>query len=267
MKYLEYFGMKEEPFSKTLSSKDLMELPSMLELKNRMDYLLRSGGVMAITGDVGSGKSTSLRWCIDQYHPSEVKAIYIVADTGSLSDLYKQICWELHIKILSSNKTSLLKQFKNHLREHMKKNKSKLIIIIDEASLLRTDLLAELHTLTQFNFDSVNMFSLVLAGQNSLIDKLRYSICEPLASRIMTRGHFIALSRGQMIDYLQHHLKIVGIKNQLFQEEAITGIHQGSGGLLRRANLIARGSLIACMIDKENQVTDEHVRRAASDLI
>jgi type II secretory pathway predicted ATPase ExeA len=70
-----------------------------------------------------------------------------------------------------------------------------------------------------------------------------------------------------MNDYLKHHLKIAGIKANLFTENAITAIHQGSGGLLRKANSLARGSLLSCMIDNDNQVSDEHVRKASTELI
>jgi len=50
--------------------------------------------------------------------------------------------------------------------------------------------------------------------------------------------------------YLRHHLEIAGVKEQLFTDEAVLAIHQGSGGLLREANLLAKGSLIRAAIEK-----------------
>ncbi len=70
-----------------------------------------------------------------------------------------------------------------------------------------------------------------------------------------------------MEGYLRHHLEIGGIKEQLFSEEAVLAIHQDSGGLLRKANLLARGSLIRAAIEKTNVVTAEHVRIASTELI
>ena len=61
MKYCEYFGLKKEPFSNDLVLKDLLKLPGTLAVKQRIDYLIKTGGVMAITGDVGIGKSTAIR--------------------------------------------------------------------------------------------------------------------------------------------------------------------------------------------------------------
>lgn len=267
MSYTEYFGMKKEPFTNEILTKDLLQMPGTLAVKQRMDYVLRNGGIMAITGDVGIGKSTSLRWSLDQYHKSEIQCLYVTATSGSSTELYKQICWELKLEVKSGSKAALIKELKQAIEEYFNQKKGKLIIVIDEASLLRSDVFSELHTLTQFNYDSINLFSLVLAGQNSLLDKLSYRASAPLASRVITRAHLANLDREQMSDYLKHHLKISGIKSNLFTENAITAIHQGSAGLLRKANSLARGALLSCMIDNENQVSDEHVRKASTELI
>jgi type II secretory pathway predicted ATPase ExeA len=267
MSYTEYFGMKKEPFVNEILTKDLLHLPGTLAVKQRMDYVLKNGGVMVITGDVGVGKSTSLRWGLAQYHKSEVHCVYITATSGSSIELYKQLGWGMKIDMKTGSKVLLLKNLKSAIEEFVNQKQGKLVVVIDEASLIRSEVFSELHTLTQFNYDSANMFSLVLAGQNSLMDKLSYRTSAPLASRVITRAHLGSLERDQLGDYLKHHLKVAGVKSNLFSETAITAIHQGSGGLLRKANSLARGALIGCMIDQENMVNDEHVRKASTELI
>ena len=69
-----------------------------------------------------------------------------------------------------------------------------------------------------------------------------------------------------METYLQHHLTIAGIDHMLFDQAAITAIHQGSGGLFRKANHLARGALIAATDDKSGVVNAEHVRLAATEV-
>jgi ABC-type multidrug transport system ATPase subunit len=78
-----YFAFRIEPFANTLQTKHLMELPSMLAVKNRLDYCLDIGGCLVVTGEVGAGKSTSLRWSTAQYHPSEVLTLNAIAGSGS----------------------------------------------------------------------------------------------------------------------------------------------------------------------------------------
>ncbi|MCP4113393.1 MAG: AAA family ATPase [Desulfobacteraceae bacterium] len=267
MKYTEYFAMKQEPFINDIPTNKLLQLPATLSVKQRIDYLIKIGGIMVLTGDVGIGKSTALRWALDQYHPAEVYSLNITANSASTNELYKQFCWQLKIDIKTSSKSYLIKYFKQAIQEIVNQQKCKIIIIIDEASLLRTDIFAELHSVTQFNYDSKNLFSLILAGQNSLLDKLKYRSSAPLASRVVTRAHLSAISREQMDDYINHHLSIVGIKKNIFNDNAISAIYQGSAGFLRKANLLARGAIIACMIDKDNIINEEHVRRAATELI
>jgi len=69
-----------------------------------------------------------------------------------------------------------------------------------------------------------------------------------------------------MKTYLEHHLTIAGVEHNLFDQPAATAIHQGSGGLFRKANHLARGSLIAAADEKSTMINAEHVRLAATEL-
>ena len=144
--------------------------------------------------------------------------------------------------------------------------KMKAVLIVDEASLLRLDVFAEIHTLCQFQQDSRAWLPVILAGQSNLIDKLMYRGSQPLASRIVARSHLEGVDREGMEKYLLHHLAIAGIKNNIFDDAAVTAIHQGSGGLFRKANHLARGALIAAAKEQSMIVTAEHVRLAATEI-
>ncbi len=101
----------------------------------------------------------------------------------------------------------------------------------------------------------------------NLIDKLLFHASRPLASRIIGRSHLEGLKYKDMAGYIKHHLKIAGVKEQLFPDEAILAIHQGSGGLLRRANLLAKGALVAAANEKCQIVSPEHVRMASTEIM
>ncbi len=266
-KYNQYFGFKSEPFMNNLPAKDLLKLPDMVGVKERMSYVLNLGGVMVVTGEVGSGKSSSLRWSISHLHPSEVLVLNIIGSSGSIIEFYKQLCWSIDIDINTSSRTKLLKIFKENIKEIVQSKKQKILLIIDEANLLRPDIFAEIHTITQFENDSKNMITIVFAGQSNLLDKFTYRASAPLASRVMGKVHLSSIERDQMEEYLLHHLKSAGVKKMLFSESAITAIQQGSGGILRKANYLAKGSLVACSIDNEDVVSAEHVRIASTELI
>ena len=82
----------------------------------------------------------------------------------------------------------------------------KILLIIDEASLLRLEVFTELHTLTQFEGDSKPFLPMVLAGQANLVDNLKYRYAMPLASRVVARCHLQGVNQQGMQDYLLHHL-------------------------------------------------------------
>ena len=264
--YCNYFGFKYEPFTAEISSKNLLKLPSMVAVKERFDYVI-NGGVFLITGEVGSGKSTSLRWSQAQYHPSQHLFLNITATGGSLIEFYRQLCWDLDIVVKTGSRAAILKEFKATVREIAATKKQKIMIIVDEAHLLRIEIFAELHTITQFDNDSKNLFSLVLGGQPNLIEKMTYRSTAPLASRVVARTHLNTLNPEQMGVYLEHHMGVAGVKKQLFSDQAITAIYQGSGGILRKANSLARGGLIAAATEKEQVVSAEHIRLASTELL
>jgi general secretion pathway protein A len=265
--YLHFFGFTHEPFGADLRVDQILQTPKVLAVSDRFDYTVRLGAIGLVTGEVGSGKSTALRFALSRLHPSEYRPLWITASSGSILECYRQLSSELEVDTNSFSRAALLRIIRRQILELACNRKQKPVLVIDEASLLRMEVLAELHTLTQFEGDSKPYLPMVLAGQNNLLDLLLYRTSVPLASRIVARSHLEGITREEMDAYLNHHLKIAGITQQLFSEPAVTAIHQGSGGLLRRANHLARGALIAAAPEKTQLVSAEHVRIAATELV
>jgi len=107
---------------------------------------------------------------------------------------------------------------------------------------------------------------MILAGQANLIDKMTYRTSAPMASRIIARSHMEGMNLQSMQQYLVHHLRLAGIETNFFEDPAVIAIHQGSGGLPRKANHLARGALIAAASNEAITVTPEHVRLAATEI-
>lgn len=260
-----YFGFTKEPFSSDIRVDELYHTGALEAAKERILYAVNLGAVSVITGDVGSGKSTALRYASSTLHPSMYHIIHVVASTGSVIEVLRQICMAFDIEWTSTSCSKLTKNIRATVIE-MARKKQVPVLIIDEANLLRLEVFAQIHTIGQFDMDSNPLLPIILAGQNNLLDKLMYLTSRPLASRVIGRSHLEGLKQKEMAGYLKHHLEIAGVKEQLFSEEAILAIHQGSGGLLRRANLLAKGSLIAAARERVMVVSAEHVRVAATEI-
>jgi general secretion pathway protein A len=264
--YRSFFGLKKEPFGSDIRVSEILKTAELIDVKDRFDYVIRIGAIGLVTGEVGSGKSTAIRYAAEHLHPSEYKSLYMTASSGAIMEFYRQLVNELDIHIKSNSKALMLRLIKKEITQRVCEKKIKVVLLVDEASLLRLEVFAELHTICQFEKDSKPYLPMILAGQNNLIDKLSYRCSQPLASRIVARSHLQGTDLKGMEDYLKHHLAIAGIQQNLFDQNAITAIHQGSGGLFRKANHLARGALIAAAANQARLVNAEHVRLAATEI-
>jgi len=264
--YRSFFGFNKEPFCTDIKPTEILKTTALIDVKDRFDYVIRLGAIGLVTGEVGSGKSTALRYALEKLHPSEYRSLYITASSGSIMEFYRQFVDTLDINLSSNSKVIMVKMIRKEITALTLEKKMKVVLIVDEASLMRLEVFAELHTICQFEKDSKPWLPVILAGQNSLIDKLTYRSSQPLASRIVAKSHLEGVDLKGMEKYLQHHLTIAGIDQMIFEPTAVTAIHQGSGGLFRKANHLARGALIAATADKSGVVNAEHVRLAATEV-
>jgi general secretion pathway protein A len=266
MSYRAFFGLSQKPFAADLPLEAILKTQDLLEVQQRILYTIDLGAI-------ASGHRRGRRRQID--HPAlggrptapfQIQAPlghrHLRLDPGSVPATAGRARYPDRL---------LLAGHPHRADPHpdlnlVQSKKQQPVLIIDEASLLRLDVFAELHTLTQFEADSKPYLPMILAGQNNLADNLLYRTAVPLASRIVARRHLQEVNREGMERYLEHHLKIAGLKHSPFDAQAITAIHQGSGGLFRKANHLARGALVAATSEKSQVVTAEHVRRASTEL-
>jgi general secretion pathway protein A len=261
-----FFGLKKEPFGQDIPVKDLYPLPALEPLKQRVSFAIQQKAISVITGDVGSGKSTSLRYMAHQFKSSEYQIIPVIGGQYSLMELYRYLLLGFGVEFSSYQIAFMVKQIREQIREIASRNVTP-ILIIDEAHLFKSNVFSQLHTLLQFDFDSKPVMPVILCGQEGLMDHLMMSAARPLASRVLGKSHLEAIKKEVMEEYLNHHLEFAGLKKTIFPAETVFAIHQSSGGILRRANSIAKAAMLAALMDKQQTVSPEHVRMAATELI
>jgi type II secretory pathway predicted ATPase ExeA len=264
--YRTFFGMTRDAFPQEMSIKDILETEDIRHIGQRLDYVLGIGAIGLITGEVGSGKSTAIRYVLSKLHPSQYRIVHITACSGSILEFYRLLLSELNIERHGSARAVMIRLVQKEIRELVLSKKLNVVLVVDEASMLRLEVFAELHTITQFEGDSKAWLPIIFVGRTNLVDKFLYPASKPLASRVVAKAHMEPVNRETMERYLVHHLALTGIKANLFDEAAITAIHQGSGGFYRKANHLARGALVAAAADKASTVSPEHVRLASTEI-
>lgn len=263
--YRKHFGLTRHPYDKELAADDLFPSASLLELNARLKHLIDMRGIGLVTGDSGSGKTTTCRHMVANLHSGLYRVLYVSMTTGNVMDLYKSIAWELGLSI-ERNRAALFKQIRTEVSRLCAENRVKPVLIIDEAHHLRVDLLEDMRLLTNYAMDSENRLTVVLVGHPELRRRMGMAALDALAQRIVVRANVRGIARDEMGAYLAHRLKLAGSELPLFEPPTVEAIFQASSGLPRKANNLAHHSLFAAAIAKAKTVTTEHVAAALQEV-
>ena len=263
--YCEYFGITRHPFSKDIEACELFASEQTVELENRLKYLLELKGIGLVTGDVGSGKTTICRKVISDLNPGLNKVFYVTLTTGNVMDVYKSIAWEMGLSTERSLST-LYKAIKDEIQRLCLDVKQQPILIIDEAQYLRNDILTNLRLLTNFEMDSKNRLCLIMVGQAELRRRLGMGVHEPFWQRIVMNYHLSGLLQKELLNYLEHHLKLVGIERKIFEPSAVEAIFQATNGIPRKVNTLAHYTLNAVVLGVGSSANSEHVHQAHDEI-
>ena len=263
--YCEYFGITRHPFSKEIEAHELFASEQTIELENRLKYLLELKGIGLVTGDVGSGKTTICRKVVSDLTPGLNKVFYITLTTGNVMDVYKSIAWEMGLSTERSLST-LYRAIKDEIQRLCLEAKQQPILIIDEAQYLRNDILTNLRLLTNFEMDSKNRLCLIMIGQAELRRRLGMGVHEPFWQRIVMKYHLSGLLQKELLNYLEHHLKLAGIERKIFEPSAVEAIFQATNGIPRKVNILAHYTLNAVVLGVGSSANSEHVHQAHDEI-
>jgi general secretion pathway protein A len=263
--YRQHFALTQHPFSNEVEPEELFPATAAKELEVRLNHLLEMRGVGLVTGDSGSGKTSSTRRVLAKLHASLYRVIYVCLTTGNVLDLYKTIAWEMGLSVERS-RASLFRQIKSEVSRLVSESRCRPVLIVDEAHHLRPEVLEDLRLLTNYKMDAENRLCLLLLGQTELRRRLAMAVHEALAQRIVVRYHLPALTRDEIPDYLAHRLRLAGTELALFDPTAQEALFQATGGLPRKVNLLAHHALFAAALARARYVSADHVQAALPEV-
>jgi general secretion pathway protein A len=251
--YLEYYGLKEPPFSITPD-------PRFVFLSERhrdaLAHLLfgidkgGGGGFVQLTGEVGTGKTTLCRLLLEQL-PENTRVALVLNPRQTPVELLETICEELHLDLGGDNSRSkrgsakaLVDTLNAYLLDAYARG-LRVVLIIDEAQDLSIEALEQVRLLTNLETDTQKLLQVILLGQPELRTLLARDELRQLAQRITARFHLTPLDASETERYLRHRHAIAGGVHLPFDKGAIRRLHLHSGGVPRLLNVIAERSLLA----------------------
>lgn len=264
--YKEFFNLKDYPFSLTPDPKFIVFTPSYNELLASLYYGIEMAkGLIVLTGEVGTGKSTALRWIIRRLD-SSVVAAYIVNPHLSIEEFYHHVSEMLDIKEWA-NKTELLTEMARVLEDRHRRG-LRTVLIVDEAHELSDEVLEEIRLLLNFESDNAKHLQIVLTGQPELRETLRKSNLRQLKQRIALRCEMPAIMSVQDVRrYITERLFIAGSEQpNIFSPYAIDFIYQCSQGIPRLINNLCDNAMIAAYAAGEQVIGRSVIEAVAENL-
>jgi general secretion pathway protein A len=255
-----FYGFKALPFSTDVGHKQAYKLVGMLEIADGINFALQTGMYYTIIGDVGSGKSTALRYACAQLPAKSYHVLSIVGGAWSFSELLRQVSAALGKPVGTSQQTSILRGIEEAL--HAVRSDGRLpVLVVDEAHLFNLSVYAQLHLIGSGGQSGPSM-PVVLCGQESLFDKMQAPECRPLMSRMLTGYNLRSLSQDEAGGYIEHHVHVIGgVSREVFTETARIAIGQASAGIMRKVNALCLLALRTGMELGSQSIDTEIVRR------
>ena len=265
--YKQHFGLKELPFSIAPNPRYLYLTHQHQEALAHLIYGIQGeGGVILLTGEVGTGKTTISRKLLEDI-PENIEIAWIVNPRLSVEELLATICDELSISYPEGNNsikifTDLISAYLIAAHGHGRN----VVLMIDEAQNLSPEVLEQLRLLTNLETNERKLLQIVLLGQPELKVMLERSDLRQLAQRITARYHLHPLDRGDCGEYIRHRLAVGGCELRLFSQKAIKLIHFCSGGTPRLINLFCDRALLGVYSQNGTTVKPTHVRQVYKEI-
>src|SRR6202158_5914686 len=241
--YAEFYGLKESPFALTPDPRYLYFTPSHTEVMANLHYGIDSGkGLIVVTGEGGTGKTTMLRWVMQRLHRTVLVA-YIFNPRLSVPEFYQHLATLFNITNWDNKSDFLIELGKVLESRHSRGLRT--VLIIDEAHGLSTNVLEEVRLLCNFESDTAKKLQIVLTGQPELRTVLNYSDLRQLKQRVALRCEITALPNvEETAQYIASRLKVAGARTDIFSPGAVDYIFRCSEGIPRNINNLCDNALL-----------------------
>jgi type II secretory pathway predicted ATPase ExeA len=268
MDFLEFYNLKEHPFSNVVDNRFYYNSPqhseALLKLRHSIDA---RRGLNVVIGDIGSGKTTLARRLLEEMDEDVYEAALLVVIHSSVSSgwLLKKFALQLGMEGADEgSQVELLGHLHRRLQEINEQGKIA-VVLMDEVQMLNSrEVMEEFRGLLNMEMPQGKMLNFIFFGLSSLDDVL--SLDEPLKQRVALRIALRAFTETDTRDYIVHRLGVAGCTEEIFTDTAIREIRKYSRGFPRLINTICDNALLEGFLLKSRVINDTLVRSVAVDL-
>ncbi len=265
--YTKYFGLTEEPFSIAANPRFLYMSTRHREALAHLLYGIRNdSGIVLLTGEVGTGKTTVCR-CLLQQLPENTDVAFILNPKVSVLELLDSICDELGIdgQRNPDSVKSCVDAINHSLLDRHAAGRNT-VVIIDEAQNLSIDVLEQLRLLTNLETDEGKLLRIILLGQPELEQMLARSELRQVDQRITARYRLQSLLRSEIGAYVSHRLAVAGCREPVFSPSILAKLYRKTDGIPRLINIICDRAMLGAYAKSKRRINRPILVKAAQEV-
>lgn len=264
--YLDFFQLQRAPFHVTPDPAFFYSFPGHREALSALicGVMLRKGFI-ALTGEVGVGKTTILRSFLERIDQEQTQVIYLLNAYVSFNDLLQTLLQEFDAVPESESAFVRVNQLHRIFIEQFRRGRN-VVLIVDEAQNMPVETLEGLRVLSNLETATEKLLQIIFCGQPEFDDKLDQSKLRQLKQRIAVRATVMPLTEVEGRRYIQHRLALAGATDRaIFTQGAIREIVKEARGIPRLINILCDNALITAYGYQKQQVPRKVAREIIAD--
>lgn len=265
--YRKFYNLKENPFNSTCDPSFFFFSRKHKEALSHLHYgVIQKKGIITITGEIGTGKTTLCRFFLKQLDKKN-KVAFLINPYFPEIQLLEAIASDFGIKKKNVGRFAYVWELNKFLINETEAGNN-VILIIDEAQNLTVQQLEQVRLLSNFETQKTKLIQIVLTGQPELNRKLELYELRQLYQRITVKYHIFPLEKDEIPDYISHRLKVAGSdgKGIKFTTEALETIASVSSGTPRLINMICDRALLAGFAAGTQNIDSDIINKSVKEI-
>jgi general secretion pathway protein A len=265
--YKAFFGLKRNPFNLSPDPSFLYRSVQHEEALANLIYGVQSRkGFIAITGEVGTGKTTMLECLRDFLHAQKIPFAFVFNSQITPAQFFEMIAYDFDLKCDHHSKTAVLHTLNERLLERAVHGQTT-VLIVDEAHNLDWNVLEEIRLLGNLENRRGKLIQVIISGQPELDRKLDAPEFRQLKQRIALRCMLKPFVVTEVERYIGSRLANAGVKDQaIFSQALIEEIHIRTQGIPRLINLVCENLLLTAFAMESKAANLEMLDEVSNDL-
>jgi type II secretory pathway predicted ATPase ExeA len=265
--YNAFFGFTQNPFNMSPDPSFFFRSPQHEEALASLIYGVQSRkGFIALTGEVGTGKTTMLECLRDFLNAQQIAFASLFNSRLTVEQFFELLAYDFDLRCNRLSKTEVLLSLNNMLLERAGAGRTT-VLIIDEAHNLEWDVLEEIRLLGNLENRRGKLLQIILSGQQELDRKLEAPEFRQLKQRIALRCTLRGFSAEETVAYVNSRMARAGLKNQsIVSPPLLSEIHFRSQGIPRLINAIFDNLLLTAFAMESRVATLEMLNEVTTDM-